>query len=374
MTFSIVYETIKRLSQTHLAVSAYGNAESIIVGGGSTNILQIEKGETEDPWMLIENFLHSNDNKYIMGYMGYGLHQEYEKKGNVPICVLFVADEIVRLDGFRTFKKQDIVPKPTFIGDLIDIRQEKTLERRILNIIEWCQYEPEKRRITLSHKVPLPFILDLIKVFSFPNPIEVIKNYKFIKSLYFKFSNIIEYAGISPEMLIEMIDKDMKTYKLSGTIPLFYKTGETYSKTIKEHQLTISSIINSLSELGELNIKGPYLLKLYRIMHLYSIINIKLNSNHILEVLKKSLMKGAEPPGEGIKILSNLEDFERGPYYGNHIVIYPNRKVRASQILRCIFKAGEEVYSIAGASITAFSNPANEMIEIQSKFREIFFY
>jgi len=128
--------------------------------------------------------------------------------------------------------------------------------------------------------------------------------------------------GASPEILFETESADLlRTVACAGTLGEHQSEEDFFHdpKERHEHQLVIEGIKESLAPFGKVEQGDMQLLKLSRLTHLFTPIELKLNVSHSYEAFVKALHPtpalGAFPKPEGMAWLMKMQSrIERGRY------------------------------------------------------------
>lgn len=201
---------------------------------------------------------------------------------------------------------------------------------------------------------------------------------------FLKFGNIVT-LGASPELLVHTnSDNEVFLEALAGTI----QRGKTPSedaelahkllqdeKEVAEHSMLVDLARNDvgrISRIGSVSIKDlMYIKKLSHVQHISSIVSGRLaEGRDAFDALPASFPAGTlsgAPKIEAIKMISELEGYERGPYGGTiGYFSYNGDSVHAVNI-RSVNAVGNKLYLHSGSGIVYDSNAKREHEEIREK-------
>ena len=382
---------LRRLQQTHLKHSfcCYGTQKSVLMGIGRASSLELrETGTLDAIWESIHQYIHTNTNEYIFGFIGFDPANQLQKKivAYQQKIDLFVADIVIECtaDSFTILKGNldsatlDGLTDPVEISaidicklDHIELRKqyaESVLQ--LINAIKSGFIE----RVTLARKIPSPCEFDLAATF-----IADYSQHEVARSFYFSNGHIA-FAGQSPELLAEGNCHSFVTHKLSGThekqdgIPIATLTHrfQNDARIVAEHHSAIISIENSLNNIGQVKVTKFEVMKLPTLLHGWSqFITHPKQPVRVADCLRSIFPFGGNPLKPAFELLAQHENFQRGPYYGLTGCIQPDGQFSFTQVLRSAFIDKNSSYLMAGAAITAHSTPAIETVETCTKLYSI---
>ena len=201
---------------------------------------------------------------------------------------------------------------------------------------------------------------------------------------FMKFGDIVT-LGASPELLVHT-DTQGGVYleALAGTI----QRGQTPQadaelaakllgdeKEVAEHSMLVDLARNDVgrvSQIGSVRIDDlMYIKKLSHVQHISSIVSGRLKPGRdAFDALAASFPAGTlsgAPKIEAIKMISEMEGYERGPYGGTiGYISYNGDSVHAVNI-RSVSAAGSKLFLHSGAGIVYDSQPEREFREISDK-------
>ena len=142
-------------------------------------------------------------------------------------------------------------------------------------------------------------------------------------------------------------------------------------KIAKEHNIVVQGIIESLSKINiKTHCNNTHILKLKNIHHLKTCIKAKKNDMNImdiLDILSPTPALSGYPKDKSIKIIEEIEGYDRGWYSGVVGWISNNLNAEFYAGLRSAYIKDNYIYIYAGAGITIDSNPEDEWNEIINK-------
>ncbi len=194
------------------------------------------------------------------------------------------------------------------------------------------------------------------------------------------------FFGASPEKFVELGPEFISTDALAGSAPRgkdenedeqFAKDLLERIKDLKEHK-TVLDFIEQQFKSNECEISfdsKPQIKKLKNIQHLWTPVQIKVNSEnsifHILEKLHPTPAVCGLPQSSAIQVIKETEDYPRGLYSG--IVGWFNKDKfgEFTVSIRSALNIGKKIYAFAGGGILDGSDPAQEVKETDLKFKPI---
>lgn len=189
------------------------------------------------------------------------------------------------------------------------------------------------------------------------------------------------FLGASPELLFRRTGRRLESEAVAGTRPRGTTAAEDetlgtellrHPKEAEEHRLVRDRIVRDLAGLSrQVEAEaGPSLLKLGRVQHLRTGIRAELKPEttdaDLLARLHPTPATAGEPVAEALKVLAELEPFDRGWYAGP--VGWVGRDAAEFAVaLRCGLAVRSNLILFAGAGIVPGSVPEAEAREIESK-------
>jgi len=226
-------------------------------------------------------------------------------------------------------------------------------------------------------------VLSRIKKYSATGNISIIKNYNQCTNFYIDLNNNKSFFGSTPELLIELNNKEFKSEAIAGTYNKELKSEDAIQtflnnpKEVSEHQYVVEYIHNILAKYSDnlyFNNK-PDILELKHLYHLHTPINGTLNSNiHILELLKKLHPTPAvlgTPKKDAMDLSRNIERYNRGWYSGCIGWFDLKGNGRFDVAIRSALKTQNSLYCFAGGGIIKDSNIDDEWNEAELKFQHL---
>ena len=193
------------------------------------------------------------------------------------------------------------------------------------------------------------------------------------------------FLGASPEILLELRGNNILTEAIAGS----RKRGGTAEedvylenelrnseKEINEHRSVVDFITQELKSFAlELHFSDvPKVKKLASIQHLSTEISAALKNNaKIFSVVDKLFPTPAVcgyPKEKAMKLISELEDFDRGLYAGLIGWISPT-SAKLVVAIRSALINKNTIFVYAGCGIVEGSDPENEFAETETKFKTI---
>jgi len=211
---------------------------------------------------------------------------------------------------------------------------------------------------------------------------------KFPSCYAFSFANGAgqSFIGATPERLLRVESGRLFTEALAGSAPRGANVREdaryasallSSEKDLHEHQLVVDSIIKRLGEV-DLVVKpprGPRLLKLPNVQHLWSPITTELTQEQdILAVAAKlhpTPAVGGQPRDAARADIARIENFDRGLYAGCIGWFDYHGDGEMAVAIRSALIDGQRARLYAGCGIVAGSDPDHETAETDLKLRPL---
>ncbi len=193
------------------------------------------------------------------------------------------------------------------------------------------------------------------------------------------------FLGASPEQLARFSNGTIQLGALAGTAARGKSTREDEAfarrmleskKDRSEHQIVVDSIVRNVEGLGEVDRPGePSVIKLSNLQHLYTPITLRsrepLSVFSLIEKLHPTPAVGGHPGREALKRIRKFENFERGWYAGPLGWLNAKGEGEFAVALRACTLSADRVRLFAGNGIVAESDPEQEYLETQLKFKPI---
>jgi menaquinone-specific isochorismate synthase len=197
----------------------------------------------------------------------------------------------------------------------------------------------------------------------------------------FQINPATAFIGTSPERLYHRQDRDLATEAIAGTrqrgqsaqIDLaLSKDLYNSAKDRHEHQLVVNNLQAILTELCELVKidRALSILKLNKVQHLYTQCHGTLKANltdaDILPKLHPTPAVGGFPRAQALKLIQQLEPFERG-WYAAPVGWIGADDAEFAVAIRSGLIDHDRLFLFAGAGIVQGSQSAAEWAEIENK-------
>ncbi len=204
----------------------------------------------------------------------------------------------------------------------------------------------------------------------------------------FYFSGDTEIAGASPETLVKVEDRVIRTFPLAGTRPrgATYEEDQALEKELladekekAEHNMLVDLGRNDLGKLcdfGTVEVEKYMEIERYsHVMHIGSSVKGHLSDEHdaidaVDSVLPAGTLSGA-PKIRACQIIDELEDNKRGIYGGAIGYVDFTGNLDTCIAIRLAYKKNGKVFVRSGAGLVADSVPENEFIESVNKAKAV---
>lgn len=146
---------------------------------------------------------------------------------------------------------------------------------------------------------------------------------KFPAHLYGFWENGEGILGATPEILFHLNHLKLSTVALGGSFSPNGPRKDSEDKLIKEHQLIVEGLKNSLKDFGEITISNPSWLELPYICHLMTHLEVFLEKKPPLHSLIKAIHPtpalGCYPKSKGAKWLQYYQNLIDRRYFGSPV-------------------------------------------------------
>ncbi len=191
------------------------------------------------------------------------------------------------------------------------------------------------------------------------------------------------FIGASPERLYYRQARLLKTEAIAGTRPRgtsieidgqLSNELQNSPKDIHEHQLVVNNLKTILAELCDAVTidRAATILQLNKVQHLYTqcqgILKSALTDAEILPQLHPTPAVGGVPRTQALKLIQELEPFERG-WYAAPVGWVGSDDTEFAVAIRSGLVAGDRLLLFAGAGIVTGSQSAEEWAEVETKIR-----
>jgi anthranilate/para-aminobenzoate synthase component I len=384
------------------AVMAFGSRQVAYVLVGARRSLCIDRygdpaNSGEAHWARLEAFTRAPG--LVAGYIGFDAVWPGHMPRPVPPPVarpvptihLFEPDGVLRVDarpgalpGFTMLRASPVLralgPCEIGAGEILPLRSVDCdgtgFVQTVAQIIQAIK-RGEAQRLTLTRRVDLPDDTDPLASFAAPPTPGAIA----IERSFYLATPFLELAGHSPELLGSGNLERFACYKLSGTggrVPDPVQDAQLLRslladpKILREHALSLDATCAALRTVGTV-VSGPMqVIERRGLRHLMTPLTVSPRPDATLaEVLKALLPSGAQPKGDGLRLLDALERGSRGAYYGLIGLRLPDGEFEFSQVLRTLFRDTTGVHTFVGAAVTDGSTAEGESEETRLKLGDV---
>jgi isochorismate synthase EntC len=188
----------------------------------------------------------------------------------------------------------------------------------------------------------------------------------------------LSILGSTPELLFEIKDTILKTYALAGTVPLSNSEDIFSPKIMKEHQIVIDQMIESLRPFSlRVEMQETVLHPYGRMVHLKTPIQAQLDTNinisELTDILSPTAAIGGYPKDLTAKVLQRTTYGKSVPmrYHGGTFTYHANNFVKSIVMIRHIEVSNSEINIDVGAGVVEESCFEDEKSEVLNKFQSI---
>ena len=274
-------------------------------------------------------------------------------------------DIYYKLEDWRNYPVRKREKKCTFSKYPIDFSSYKKALDTVLEEIR----SGNTYLLNLTFKTPIKTNYSLKEIFTYSRA-------KF--KLYYKD----KFICFSPERFVEIEDNTIATYPMKGTIdtnlPHAKERILSDSKEMAEHVMIVDLMRNDLGIIGsEVKVeKFRFVEKIKagdkELLQISSKIMAKLPKNwkdNIGTLLSQLLPAGSitgTPKKSTVKIIKNVENFDRG-FYTGVFGVFDGTSLRSGVMIRFIEQENNKLYYKSGGGITLDSNAKSEYNELIDK-------
>ena len=350
----------------------------------------------QGPWKILGEFLDQESGSWIFGQLGFGLHTYGLPRlptDILPAAQLVVPQAVYRVDvsGVACVWGEQA---PTFGEGLFEWRDLGESEVQEVNVVDHdsedrCNFERSVQhvlssiranqiaKLTIARRVDLSGTgLDL------PSSLQLAATNIDCRgkcSFYWSDSHL-EFVGTSPEVTVQSAE-DGTTFvsRAAGTWPsggTSFDAGCDPNKmsedrrVLGEHVLAAKALRNTLRREFQTihEERSPQIARCVGVSHLLSTVKVGLLSrSKVARLLELVFPSGAVPEPDALRLLREIGEPPRGPYYGLIGFSAPHGECRWAHVLRSIFRTCQGTYAWTGAAVTALSTPAIEYEETRWK-------
>lgn len=189
------------------------------------------------------------------------------------------------------------------------------------------------------------------------------------------------FLGATPEILVRHRGQQILSYALAGT---YVKDGKAEHspealladpKNVYEHNLVADRILDNIRTVTQDVTKGPMeVLELRNLYHLRTLIQAKDSTKSLVEwgrLLHPTPALGGEPRREAMKLIRDLESYERGMYAAPFGFMKDMGDGILVVAIRSALVEGNVLHAYAGCGLVAQSDCLEEYEETKNKMRTI---
>lgn len=364
----------------------YGNESEVVVCAGVRHAMAFTPERRENIWESVRRFLDDNRQYFVFGFFGHVLNGQPDdsRPSPFPDCWLGSADLAFRVGPEGGRLEAGLAPamelppctcgdRPVHFAAALDRSAPDDYHRMVREAQDWIDGDPRKR-MTVARRLTLP-PLDMLRSVSC-----IASASAHSRSFYLDLGEVA-IAGQCPEVLMVGDRAGFVSYKLSGTFPRspeperdaeLRRQFEADPKNAAEHANSAGSFGAALSGLGTVTAIGPEVLDLRQLRHLMTRFRVDYGPGRgIADGIRAVLPLGVAPAAGGYEALMAIESGARGPFYGLIGVVEPGGAASMTQVLRTVYRAGDEYYSWVGAAVTNQSTPEGEWAETMIKLGEV---
>ncbi|MFY7668229.1 MAG: anthranilate synthase component I family protein [Crocinitomicaceae bacterium] len=354
----------------------------------------------------LQDFISSNKSKYIFGALNYNLkneifdlNSEKEDKLDFPSVLFWIPKYVVKIQNehFEFVQGEKNEESFTFLNEFLEEETDlnfhhynKNIEPRtskqdyitkLQKIKSYLQngdiYEVNFCQEFFAENIEIPFELDLY--------FKLNQIAKAPFSSFLKFDEFTVFCN-SPERFIQLKEGKLITQPIKGTaarnddksIDELNKLNlKTNQKERSENIMIVDLVRNDLSKIAKKNsVHVDELCEIYTFPTVHQMIStvscIPKNETSFTDIIRATFPMGSmtgAPKFSAMKIIDELEDFNRGLYSGSIGYIDPNGDFDFNVVIRSLIYNSKKKYlsCSVGSAITILSDEEKEYEECQIK-------
>jgi len=383
------------------------NDGSGLLGFGVKDFIRTQENPCLDK---LQNFIDSNKSNYIFGALNYNLKNEIENLEshqtdflNFPQILFWIPKYVIKIQkenfefvqgekneesfnflnyfleeetdlNFHRFNDElkPRISKPTYLDRIQKIKQ--LLQRGDIYEVNFCQE-------FFAENIEIPFEMDLY--------FKLNKIAKAPFSSFLKFDEFTIFCN-SPERFIQLKNGRLVSQPIKGTAPrnIDSKIDEEIKNELKtnpkersENIMIVDLVRNDLSKIAEKNsVNVDELCEIYSFPTVHQMIStiscVPRTEVSFTDIVRATFPMGSmtgAPKISAMKIIDELEDFNRGIYSGSIGYIAPNGEFDFNVIIRSLIYNSEKHYlsCSVGSAITILSDAEKEYEECQIKVEKL---
>ncbi len=379
------------------------NDGSGLLGFGVSNQIRIQSL----PCLTnLQDFINTNKSNYIFGALNYNLkneifdlNSEKEDKLDFPSVLFWIPKYVVKIQNehFEFVQGEKNEESFTFLNEFLEEEMDlnfhhynKNLEPRtskqdyitkLQKIKSYLQrgdiYEVNFCQEFFAENIEIPFELDLY--------FKLNQIAKAPFSSFLKFDEFTVFCN-SPERFIQLKEGKLITQPIKGTAARNddKSIDESNKLNLKNNQkerseniMIVDLVRNDLSKIAIKNsVKVDELCEIYSFPMVHQMIStiscIPKNETSFTDIIKATFPMGSmtgAPKFSAMKIIDELEDFNRGLYSGSIGYIDPNGDFDFNVVIRSLIYNSHKKYlsCSVGSAITILSDEEKEFEECQIK-------
>ena len=379
------------------------NDGSGLLGFGVEKFIRLQESSCLDK---LQDFINSNKSNYILGALNYNLKNEIHQLNSVkqdyldfPSVLFWVPKYVVKIhnENFEFVQGEKNEESLKFFNDFIEEETDLNFHKYNNNLLPRDpkdRYMDKLKRIKsylqrgdiyevnfcqefFKEDVDIPFELDLY--------FKLNQVAKAPFSSFLKFDEFTVFCN-SPERFIQLKEGKLITQPIKGTaarnddksIDELNKLNlKTNQKERSENIMIVDLVRNDLSKIAKKNsVHVDELCEIYTFPTVHQMIStvscIPKNETSFTDIIRATFPMGSmtgAPKFSAMKIIDELEDFNRGLYSGSIGYIDPNGDFDFNVVIRSLIYNSKKKYlsCSVGSAITILSDEEKEYEECQIK-------
>lgn len=394
----MVKETTTNISQ-YLAYIKLGSEAYLCMGCDTEYVI-----DEDFSFESLDTFVQMHQGKFLLTVLSYDLKNRIEHlqssnplRINTPEMVLFVPQSVYEING-QHYKWVFGEKNDDQVAEIMAVEAKKNVSIKLQAEITKGQYIEQinraKEQIQQGNCYELNFCMNFHGQMN--QPFATWPAFRYLDfhsqaphACYLSYKHLT-MMGSSPERFIKKTDKKLISQPIKGTRPRKQDPDQDAAmiqelqndiKERAENIMIVDLVRNDLTKVSQTGtIRVNELCGIYSFPGVHQMIST-ISSELKEKVTFKDIIKALFPMGSmtgapkisAMKIIDELESFQRGWYSGSVGLIFPNGDFDLNVVIRTLIydKSSGYICCPVGGAITALSDPAKEYDECLVKINKI---
>ncbi|MBK7128459.1 MAG: chorismate-binding protein [Crocinitomicaceae bacterium] len=291
---------------------------------------------------------------------------DYQFSGNPTIIIhSFSSDQQLTLENIEKISEQDFIVHDDQSANHYHITSSSEYVTQFANIMQAIQ-QNKIRKAVLSRIKKMPLTKKVTEIFSALND-----TYPNTWNYIFSSAQHGTWLGASPELLLNINDREIETVSLAGTKSIH--SNQIWTEKEFEEQQVVTDFIKDVlikNQIEQIEISTRQTIQAGPVEHLKTILTGKINTQNQITSLLRDLHPTPATCGlpklTALELIQNTELHDR-EFYTGFIGILGNTSSTFFINLRCMKISQQHAFLFVGGGITAQSNAESEWNETEKK-------